>query len=78
MEELQVMNMEMDMENVTPKFAQNPSLSDLEEQLRRERKKLVECSFPNEEERHKVISRIRMLRSSIEMLQGYMQHFMLN
>jgi hypothetical protein len=60
----------------TPKFAQNPSLSDLESQLKEERHKLETLAFVNDEDRHKVISKIRILRSSIDMLKGYMQHFM--
>ena len=65
-------------QDVAPKFLDNPSLQDLETQLERERNKLIELSFTSEDERHKVISRIRILRSSISMLQGYMQHFALN
>ena len=65
-------------QDVAPKFLDNPSLQDLETQLERERNKLIQLSFTSEDERHKVISRIRILRSSISMLQGYMQHFALN
>lgn len=61
----------------TPQFKHNPSLQDLENQLSAERKKLLEC-YGSEEERYKIISRIRMIRSSIEMMHGYIQHFMLN
>ena len=77
MENIQEQEMTM-MTGVTPKFLDNPSLQDLETQLERERNKLMHMSFNSEEERHKVISRIRILRSSISMLQGYMQHFALN
>jgi hypothetical protein len=52
----------------------NPSLNDLEHQLLLERRKL-KATFGTDEERHGIISRIRMLRSSIDMLKGYMEHF---
>ena len=55
----------------------NPSLSDLETDLKRERTKL-EVTYGSQEERHRIISKIRMLRSSIDMLKGYMQHFQMN
>jgi hypothetical protein len=77
MENIQEQEMTMTT-GVAPKFLENPSLQDLETQLERERNKLMHMSFNSEEERHKVISRIRILRSSISMLQGYMQHFALN
>lgn len=62
-------------EDNKPIFGENPSLKDLQNQLKEERRKLTELSFPTEEDKHKVISRIRMLRSSIDMLKGYMKHF---
>jgi hypothetical protein len=77
MENIQTQDMMME-RDVTPKFLNNPSLQDLETQLERERNKLMHMSFNSEDERHKTISRIRMLRSSIDMLQGYLQHFALN
>ena len=77
MENIQEQEMMMT-QDVAPKFLDNPSLQDLENQLERERNKLIQLSFASEDERHKVISRIRILRSSITMLQGYMQHFALN
>jgi len=77
MENIQTQDMTME-RDVTPRFLGNPSLNDLESQLEKERNKLMHMSFNSDEERHKIISRIRMLRSSIEMLQGYMQHFALN
>ena len=77
MENIQEQEMTMT-QDVAPKFLDNPSLQDLETQLERERNKLIQLSFTSEDERHKVISRIRILRSSISMLQGYMQHFALN
>ena len=77
MENIQEQEMTMT-QDVAPKFLDNPSLQDLETQLDRERNKLIQLSFTSEDERHKVISRIRILRSSISMLQGYMQHFALN
>ena len=58
-------------------FKMNPSLSDLETDLKRERTKL-EVTYGSQEERHRIISKIRMLRSSIDMLKGYMQHFQMN
>lgn len=58
-------------------FKRNPSLSDLENDLRRERVKL-ETTYGSQEDRHRIISKIRMLRSSIDMLKGYMQHFQMN
>ena len=73
-----IQEQEMMTHDVAPKFLDNPSLQDLETQLDRERNKLIQLSFTSEDERHKVISRIRILRSSISMLQGYMQHFALN
>jgi len=77
MENIQTQDM-MTERDVSPKFLGNPSLQDLESQLDKERNKLMHMSFNSEDERHKVISRIRMLRSSIDMLQGYLQHFALN
>ena len=77
MENIQEQEMTMT-QDVAPKFLDNPSLQDLETQLDRERNKLIQLSFASEDERHRVISRIRILRSSISMLQGYMQHFALN
>jgi hypothetical protein len=59
------------------KFKSNPSLADLERELKRQREKL-EMTYFSREERHKTISQIRMLRSSIDMLKGYMQHFQMN
>ena len=59
------------------KFKSNPSLADLERELKKQREKL-EMTYFSREERHKTISQIRMLRSSIEMLKGYMQHFQMN
>ena len=59
-------------------FKANPSLEDLESSLRRERRKLEEMVYFSQEERHRTISRIRMLRSSIDMLKGYMHHFQNN
>ena len=59
-------------------FKANPSLEDLEASLRKERKKLEEMVFFSPEERHLTISKIRMLRSSIDMLKGYMHHFQNN
>ena len=58
-------------------FKRNPSLSDLETELKRERTKL-EVTYGSQEERRRIISKIRMLRSSIDMLKGYMQHFQMN
>jgi len=58
-------------------FKNNPSLQDLERELKRQREKL-DMSYFSLEERHKTISQIRMLRSSIDMLRGYMQHFQMN
>lgn len=58
-------------------FSPNPSLKDLEDQLAKQRQLLQEC-YGTEEERHKIISKIRILRNSIDMMQGYIQHFMLN
>lgn len=58
-------------------FKNNPSLADLERELKRQREKL-EMTYFSQEERHKTISQIRMLRSSIDMLRGYMQHFQMN
>ena len=58
-------------------FKNNPSLQDLERELKRQREKL-DMSYFSLEERHKTISQIRMLRSSIDMLKGYMQHFQMN
>ena len=77
MENIQEQEMTMTT-GVAPRFLENPSLQDLESQLDKERNKLMHMSFKSEDERHKVISRIRMLRSSIDMLQGYLQHFALN
>lgn len=68
----------MMLEGIIPKFSENPSLQDLEEQLEKERDKLIQLSFLLPDERHQVISRIRMLRSSISILQGYLQHFGMN
>jgi hypothetical protein len=59
------------------KFKSNPSLADLERELKRQREKL-EMTYFSQEERHRTISQIRMLRSSIDMLKGYMQHFQMN
>jgi hypothetical protein len=59
------------------KFKSNPSLADLERELKKQREKL-EMTYFSREERHKTISQIRMLRSSIDMLKGYMQHFQMN
>jgi hypothetical protein len=59
------------------KFKSNPSLSDLERELKTQRGRL-EMTYFSREERHKTISQIRMLRSSIDMLKGYMQHFQMN
>ena len=58
-------------------YKSNPSLEDLELELKRQREKL-EMDYFSREERHKTISQIRMLRSSIDMLRGYMQHFQMN
>jgi hypothetical protein len=60
-----------------PIFKSNPSLEDLERELKKQREKL-EMVYFSQEERHKTISQIRMLRSSIDMLKGYMQHFQMN
>ena len=54
----------------------NPSLHDLETRLMKERTKLL-TTFGDEEERRQIISRIRILRSSIDMLKGYMEHFVM-
>ena len=59
------------------KIKSNPSLADLERELKKQREKL-EMTYFSREERHKTISQIRMLRSSIDMLKGYMQHFQMN
>lgn len=60
-----------------PIFGSNPSLEDLERELKKQREKL-EMVYFSQEERHKTISQIRMLRSSIDMLRGYMHHFQMN
>ena len=60
-----------------PIFKSNPSLADLERELKRQREKL-EMAYFSQEERHKTISQIRMLRSSIDILRGYMHHFQMN
>ena len=73
----QIQDMMME-EPVVPQFLENPSLQDLHIQLEKERNKLLGMSFPSDADRHKVISRIRILRSSINMLEGYMQHFAMN
>jgi hypothetical protein len=49
----------------------NPSLKDLENALAEERNKLATYSFPRHEDKIKIISKIRVLRSSIEMLTAY-------
>jgi|LauGreDrversion4_2_1035121.scaffolds.fasta_scaffold84471_2 hypothetical protein len=64
-------------EKQTPVFKNNPSLQDLERELKRQREKL-DMEYFSVDERHKTISQIRMLRSSIDMLRGYMQHFQMN
>ena len=64
-------------EKQTPVFKNNPSLQDLERELKRQREKL-DMEYFSVDERHKTISQIRMLRSSIDMLKGYMQHFQMN
>jgi len=58
-------------------FKTNPSLEDLEQELKRQREKL-EMVYFSQEERHKTISNIRILRSSIDMLKSYRQHFQMN
>lgn len=63
--------------SIRPVYKSNPSLADLECELKRQREKL-EMAYFSREERHKTISQIRMLRSSIDMLKGYMQHFQMN
>lgn len=63
--------------SIKPVYKSNPSLEDLERELKTQRGKL-EMTYFSQEERHKTISQIRMLRSSIDMLKGYMQHFKMN
>jgi ribosomal protein L29 len=59
------------MTNTTTKEEYNPSLKDLERSLAEERNKLATYSFPKQEDKIKIISKIRVLRSSIEMLTAY-------
>ena len=63
--------------SIKPLYKSNPSLADLERELKTQRGRL-EMTYFSREERHKTISQIRMLRSSIDMLKGYMQHFQMN
>jgi len=62
---------------IKPLYKSNPSLADLERELKKQREKL-EMTYFSQEDRHKTISQIRMLRSSIDMLRSYMQHFQMN
>jgi hypothetical protein len=59
------------MTDTTTKEEYNPSLKDLENALAEERNKLATYAFPRQEDKIKIISKIRALRSSIEMITAY-------
>ena len=57
----------------TTTHTDNPSLRDLETHLITERRRLLEDSFTNMDERRECISLIRQLRCSVDVLRSYSQ-----